>query len=302
MTAIPAEVAAELTRLRAEMPGCCGCSSSFRSRWPRPGLRRRGISRHRRGPVHDGSPPDAKVAFFGALFAARTDVYAVPDPGTAGHAATVGQSWPAPGCHRPAQMVEWAWGAVPGLLLARIPQAAFRTQCACEPGAPTRSYAELRLSSRPRARYQSRPGVPLSVARHFAATSPIASTITPARVRLSTAARATATSMTSVIRCCRRLASRASCRVPDMGAGSADPMLIVISSRSPRNHLRGAPRNSGARRTPAIQVVCACESRGRFLAASRDGTGRVRGFSQWPQGRTCRERLDSRSLSLPKAL
>jgi len=27
--------------------------------------------------VHDGSPPDAKVAFFGALFAARTDVYAV---------------------------------------------------------------------------------------------------------------------------------------------------------------------------------------------------------------------------------
>jgi len=25
--------------------------------------------------VHDGSPPDAKVAFFGALFAARTDVY-----------------------------------------------------------------------------------------------------------------------------------------------------------------------------------------------------------------------------------
>ena len=28
------------------------------------------------GPMHDGSPPDAKVAFFGALFAARTDVYA----------------------------------------------------------------------------------------------------------------------------------------------------------------------------------------------------------------------------------
>src|SRR6266581_4637027 len=59
------------------MPGCCDCSSSLRSRRPRPGLRRRRISRHRRGPVHDGSPPDAKVAFFGALFAARTDVYAV---------------------------------------------------------------------------------------------------------------------------------------------------------------------------------------------------------------------------------
>ena len=86
--------------------------------------------------------------------------------------------------------------AVPGLLQARIPQAACRTRCACEPGAPTRSDAELRLSSRPRARYQSRPGVPPSVARRFAATSPIASTITPARVRLSTAARAAAASMT----------------------------------------------------------------------------------------------------------
>ena len=118
---------------------------------------------------------------------------------------------------------------------------ACRTRCACEPGTPTRSYAELRLSSRPRARYQSRPGVPPSVARRFAATSPIASTITPARARLSTAARAAAASMTSVITCCRRLASRASCRVPDMGTGSADPMLIVISSRSPRNHLRSDP-------------------------------------------------------------
>jgi len=118
---------------------------------------------------------------------------------------------------------------------------ACRTRCACEPGAPARSYAGLRLSSRPRARYQSRPGVPPSVARRFAATSPTASTITPARVRLSTAARAAAASMTSVITCCRRLASRASCRGPDMGAGPADPMLIVISSRSPRDHLRSDP-------------------------------------------------------------
>ncbi len=136
---------------------------------------------------------------------------------------------------------------------------ACRTRCACEPGAPARSYAGLRLSSRPRARYQSRPGVPPSVARRFAATSPIASTITPARVRLSTAARAAAASMTSVITCCRRLASRDCSRVSsDRGAGSADPVLIVIPSRSPRNHLRGAPRNFGTRRTPAIQVVCAC--------------------------------------------
>ena len=127
-------------------------------------------------------------------------------------------------------------------LLARAMDEILGThRCACEPGAQVRSYAELRLSSRPRARYQSRPGVPPSVARRFAATSPIASTITPARVRLSTAARAAAASMTSVITCCRRLASRASCRVADTGAGSADPMLIVISSRSPGNHLRPDP-------------------------------------------------------------
>ena len=35
------------------MPGCCDCSSSLRSRRPRPGLRRRRISRHRRGPRPD---------------------------------------------------------------------------------------------------------------------------------------------------------------------------------------------------------------------------------------------------------
>jgi hypothetical protein len=102
----------------------------------------------------------------------------------------------------------------------------------------------------------------------FAATSPIASTIAPARVRLFTAVRAATASMTNLITCCRRLASRASCRVPDMGAGAADPILIVISSRSRRNHLRGAARNLGTRGTPAIQVVWAGKSRGRLLAAS----------------------------------
>ena len=29
------------------------------------------------GPVYDGLPPEVKVAFFGSLFAARVDVYAV---------------------------------------------------------------------------------------------------------------------------------------------------------------------------------------------------------------------------------
>lgn len=27
--------------------------------------------------MHDGSPPEAKVAFFGALFAVRQDIYAI---------------------------------------------------------------------------------------------------------------------------------------------------------------------------------------------------------------------------------
>jgi hypothetical protein len=77
MAAIPAEVAAELTRLRAENARLLRLLKLTPQQAAPPGLRRRRISRHRRGPVHDGSPPDAKVAFFGALFAARTDVYAV---------------------------------------------------------------------------------------------------------------------------------------------------------------------------------------------------------------------------------
>jgi hypothetical protein len=98
-------------------------------------------------------------------------------------------------------------------------------------------HPELRPWSRPRARYQSRAGVPRSLARPFAAASPIASVIMPARVRLSTATRAAAASMTSIITRCRRLASRASCRMsPDMEAGAANPMLMVMSSRSPWDH------------------------------------------------------------------
>jgi len=134
--------------------------------------------------------------------------------------------FPSPAPRRPGvRCLDCSWPGLPG----RLPD-----RCAREPGAPTRSYAELRLLSRPRARYQSRPGVPPSVARRFAVTSTIATMIAPARVRLSLAARGAASSMTSVTKCCRRLASRASCRVPpDVGAGPTNPILIVISSRSP---------------------------------------------------------------------
>ena len=47
--------------------------------------------------VHDGSSPEAKVAFFGALFAARTDVYAVrydnPHTGKGGWVPAVRGGW-----------------------------------------------------------------------------------------------------------------------------------------------------------------------------------------------------------------
>jgi len=47
--------------------------------------------------VDDGSSPEAKVAFFGALFAARTDVYAVrydnPHTGKGGWVPAVRGGW-----------------------------------------------------------------------------------------------------------------------------------------------------------------------------------------------------------------
>src|SRR5260370_39801223 len=57
------------------MSGCCDCSSSLRSSPPPAPAQAAYFEAP--PPVHNGSPPDAKVAFFGALFAARTDVYAV---------------------------------------------------------------------------------------------------------------------------------------------------------------------------------------------------------------------------------
>jgi hypothetical protein len=128
-------------------------------------------------------------------------------------------------------------------------------------------HAELWPLSRPRARYQSRAGVPRSLARPFIAASPIASVIMPARVRLSTAVRAAAASITSTITCCRRLPSRASCRVPaDTEAGAVIPMLMVMSSRSPRDHpvrcghlprrACSCPARPGARTGPSLAIYC----------------------------------------------
>ncbi len=77
MTAIPAEVAADLTRLRAENARLLRLLKLTPQQAAPPGPARAAYFEAPPGLVHDGSPPDAKVALFGALFAARTDVYAV---------------------------------------------------------------------------------------------------------------------------------------------------------------------------------------------------------------------------------
>jgi superfamily II DNA or RNA helicase len=74
---LPPEVAAELARLRAENARLLRLLelTGEQAGMPRPG--QAGFFDAPPGPMHRGSPPEHKVAFFGALFAARTDVYAV---------------------------------------------------------------------------------------------------------------------------------------------------------------------------------------------------------------------------------
>src|SRR5262245_29907416 len=72
-----AALTAELTSLRAENARLLRLLKLTRREAAPPGPRRPDSSRHRRGAVHAGSQPEVKVAFFGALFAARTDLYAV---------------------------------------------------------------------------------------------------------------------------------------------------------------------------------------------------------------------------------
>jgi hypothetical protein len=74
---LPRAVAAEVARLRAENARLLRLLelSAEQAALPRPA--QAGIFEAPPGPVHLGSPPEEKVAFFGALFAARTDVYAI---------------------------------------------------------------------------------------------------------------------------------------------------------------------------------------------------------------------------------
>ncbi len=70
-------VAVELEQLRAENARLLRLLKLTRREAAPPGPAQSGLFEAPPGLVHAGSPPEAKVALFGALFAARTDAYAV---------------------------------------------------------------------------------------------------------------------------------------------------------------------------------------------------------------------------------
>ena len=70
-------VAVELEQLRAENARLLRLLKLSRREAAPPGPAQSGLFEAPPGLVHAGSPPEVKVALFGALFAARTDVYAV---------------------------------------------------------------------------------------------------------------------------------------------------------------------------------------------------------------------------------
>jgi len=76
VTDIPAAIEAELARLRAENVRLLRLLELTPQQAAPPGPAQAAYFEAPPGMVHDGSPPDAKVAFYAALFAARTDVYA----------------------------------------------------------------------------------------------------------------------------------------------------------------------------------------------------------------------------------
>jgi superfamily II DNA or RNA helicase len=76
VTEIPAAAAAELARLRAENARLLKMLELSPRQAAPPGPAQAGFFDAPPGLVHKDSPSDAKVAFFRALFAARTDIYA----------------------------------------------------------------------------------------------------------------------------------------------------------------------------------------------------------------------------------
>jgi hypothetical protein len=94
---IPVAVETELVRLRAENARLLRLLKLTPQQAAPPDPAQAACFEAPPGLVHDGSPPDAKVAFFGALFAARTDVYAVrynnPHTGKGGWVPAVRGGW-----------------------------------------------------------------------------------------------------------------------------------------------------------------------------------------------------------------
>ena len=76
VTEIPTAVAAELARLRAENSRLLKMLELSSRQAAPPSPAQAGFFDAPPGPVHKHSPDDVKVAFFRALFAARTDIYA----------------------------------------------------------------------------------------------------------------------------------------------------------------------------------------------------------------------------------
>jgi hypothetical protein len=91
---VAVEAEAELARLRAENARLLRLTPQQAAP---PGPARAAFFEAAPGIVHHRSPQDAKVAFFGALFAARTDVYAVrydnPRTGKGGWIPAVRGGW-----------------------------------------------------------------------------------------------------------------------------------------------------------------------------------------------------------------
>jgi hypothetical protein len=75
--AVPESVATELAELRAENARLLRLLKLTRTEAAPPGPAESGLFDAPPGPVHAGSPVEAKVALFGVLFAVRTDIYAL---------------------------------------------------------------------------------------------------------------------------------------------------------------------------------------------------------------------------------
>jgi hypothetical protein len=83
VTEIPAAVASELARLRVENSRLLRMLELSPRQAAPPAPAQAGFFDAPPGPVHKHSPDDMKVAFFQALFAARTDIYATRIEGLA---------------------------------------------------------------------------------------------------------------------------------------------------------------------------------------------------------------------------